>query len=296
MTRFKDTYNQFASVSEFDVSGTYIASIPIEPPDSRLRLAGIADREHFIRAVRTGELTLSNLLIARSSLRGAVIAIAAPYKTNGRVAGVGVGVLDLTRLAEFLDAYRTLPSASITIVDGEGKVISASGSSGRRANQSLINEPVLKAATAATGPFQYDADANRGGTQVAAVATVPNHGWKVIVEEPLVVMQLQNPRFYVVSFALVGLALIATMVAARRMSRRVSQPLEELVTVVRNVSVQHHYEPAVVPASDIEEIDTLGRDIVRMQQRLNQSYSQLDRKSTRLNSSHVSESRMPSSA
>ncbi|MGE0445689.1 MAG: ATP-binding protein, partial [Vicinamibacterales bacterium] len=223
LRRFAAIYDQFSSVSTFDSRGAYIAAVPDEPPTSALRLDGIPDRAHFQDATRTGQTVMSDVLMARSSLRRAVIPIVAPFSgPDGRVAGVGIGVLDLPQLRQFVDRYRSNPFIVITIVDRNGLVISASEGSGRDALQDLSRHPLL-----AMTEGQYDPPGNRG-TQLVAAAMIPESGWRVFVEQPLVTIQLQNTRFYAVTFVLLGLGLGGSMLAASRFSRFVSGPVEQL--------------------------------------------------------------------
>jgi signal transduction histidine kinase/CheY-like chemotaxis protein len=67
------------------------------------------------------------------------------------------------------------------------------------------------------------------------------------------------------------------MVGASRFSRFVSRPLEQLVTIVRNVSAQRKDAQATT-SSPLVEIVALVQDVNRMQDRLNESYEHLDYK------------------
>jgi two-component system, sensor histidine kinase and response regulator len=77
---------------------------------------------------------------------------------------------------------------------------------------------------------------------------------------------------------LIGLALAAAVLGARRFSSAVTRPLEDLVSVVRNTSVQPL--PSSMPLMDqkaatVAEASALIEDVNGMQQRLADSYQQL---------------------
>ena len=252
LQQFAKTYDQFSTVSSFDERGRLREAVPEEPPTSPLWTIGIGDRAYFKEAMRTGQPQVSGILMARSSLRRAVLTLVTPYTDGqGRMVGAGLGVLDLPRLQQFVDRYRGNENVAVTIVDRQGMVISASPGSGREVLQNLAGDPLVQGgATASDVAYQYDAQGERG-IQVAAVATLPTAGWHVYVEQPLVTMQLQSARFYVITFALIGLGLAGTMLAARRFSRFVTRPLEELTTIVGNVSVRQSAGALLVVINDI---------------------------------------------
>jgi signal transduction histidine kinase/DNA-binding response OmpR family regulator len=88
-------------------------------------------------------------------------------------------------------------------------------------------------------------------------------------------LRLQSTQYYALTLALVGIALGGAVLGAGRFSRAVTHPLEDLVTVVRNVSLQQApMEMAPAPAP-LREIAELQEDINRMQRRLADSYQQL---------------------
>ena len=61
-------------------------------------------------------------------------------------------------------------------------------------------------------------------------------GWKVFIEQPLLTLRLQSTGYYALTFALMLLALGAAILGARAFAGAVTRPLEDVVTVVRNIS------------------------------------------------------------
>ena len=65
---------------------------------------------------------------------------------------------------------------------------------------------------------------------------MPSLGWKVFIEQPLLTLRMQTTGYYAMTLALMVLALGAAVLGARAFSGAVTRPLEELITVVRNIS------------------------------------------------------------
>jgi signal transduction histidine kinase/CheY-like chemotaxis protein len=174
-----------------------------------------------------------------------------------------------------------LPDAAITIVDDRNRVLYASAETGRKSGADLSRGSLIAAARGARGPsFEYAIDTpdRVQGQYVVSVTTVPQTGWKVYAEHSLVAMRLQSARFYELTLGLIALALAGAVLGARRFSRTVTKPLEDLVAVVRSIALQQH--PVTAPrmstaTSGLQEVAELIEDIDRMQQRLADSYQQL---------------------
>jgi signal transduction histidine kinase len=137
---------------------------------------------------------------------------------------------------------------------------------------------MVKSAQADGGTFVYTLAERRPpqGSQLAARSTVAGIGWTVYAEQSLMGVRLQTPRYYALTLGLVALALVGAVLGARSFSAVVTRPLEELVTVVRNVSVQGSSGPAV-SSSPLAEVGAVIEDVNTMQQRLGDSYRDLHR-------------------
>src|SRR5690606_33022262 len=79
---------------------------------------------------------------------------------------------------------------------------------------------------------------DRSDSTLVATAVVPGTQWRVFVEHSVLGLRLQTTRYYVLTLLLIGLAVAGALLGAHRFSEVVTRPLEELVSVVRNVSVQ----------------------------------------------------------
>jgi signal transduction histidine kinase/CheY-like chemotaxis protein len=164
----------------------------------------------------------------------------------------------------------------MTIVDPQHRVIHAAAASGHVALQDLSLDPLVSTDQPGSGAYTYTVPGRGGpqGSHLAAGATVAGTGWRVYVEQPLMSVRLQTTRYYALTLGLIGLALGGAIFGARSFSRAVTRPLEDLVTVVRNVSMHEPIGPAGA-GSPLAEIDTLIEDVSTMQRRLGDSYQQL---------------------
>ena len=265
-------------VTVVDGRGRVIDSTsPDAGPDSELRRNGVADRDYFKRVLATRGTVISDVVVARTNATP-VILICSPYFTETQeLSGVACGPLRLAALARLVESYQALPQATVTVVDHNHRVIYATSSSGRQQLQDLGADPVVRQADAlGDGSFQYTATGADGPSEavLAAVSSVSSVGWKVFVEHPVLGLRLQSTRYYALTLALVGLALGGAVLLARRFSLAVTRPLEELVAVVRNATVQGAGAPPLVE-TPLTEVATVIADVSIMQRRLQESYHQL---------------------
>ena len=89
-------------------------------------------------------------------------------------------------------------------------------------------------------------------------------------------MRLQPAGYYAATLSLILLALGCAILGARGFADVVTRPLEELVTIVRNVSAHGGTELARLRSAPPAEIATLVEDVNGMQTRLSESYRQLE--------------------
>jgi signal transduction histidine kinase/DNA-binding response OmpR family regulator/HPt (histidine-containing phosphotransfer) domain-containing protein len=133
---------------------------------------------------------------------------------------------------------------------------------------------ILAGAKAGGETFHYRRKGSR--TQLAAATIVAPAGWKVFVEQPLMNLRLQWTGYYALTLMLVVLALGAAVLGARRFASAVTRPLEEVVTIVRNISAHGGPAEARLTADPPAEIEELLGDVNGMQTRLADSYQQLE--------------------
>ena len=240
----------------------------------------ISDREYFIDAMQTGRLAVSDVILGRLSYVP-IVTIAVPiFDGSGAIAGVAGGSLDLSKFEQFVEDFRTLPDARITIVDQHDRVIYASGQTsftalrksraGRhRPRQRARRERQLQVR-------QRKMDNASDSTRLAAAAVMAPTGWKVFIEQPLVNIRLQSTGYYAFTLGLMLLAFGGAVLGARGFAGAVTRPLEEVVAVVRNISAHGGQAEARLTSNPPAEIAALLEDVNGMQRRLADSYQQLE--------------------
>ena len=239
----------------------------------------ISDREYFINAVQTRRPAVSDVILGRLSYVP-IVTIAVPiFDAAGAVAGVAGGSLDLSKFEQFVQDFRTLSDARITVVDQHARVIYTSGQTAFTALQSLAQDDLVLASFGAVNGV-YDYQRRIAGAipsaRLAAVATMAPTGWKVFVEQPLANIRLQSTGYYAFALALMLLAFGGAVLGAHGFARTVTRPLEEVVAVVRNISAHGGHAEVELTRDPPAEIAALLQDVNGMQTRLADSYRQLE--------------------
>ena len=243
-------------------------------------MPNIADREYFKDALRTRGMAISEVIIGRVA-HVPIVTIAFPFlAADGRVEGVAVGSLNLSKFEMFAQDFESLPDARVTIVDQENRVLYASASTGFTPLQSLAQDAMIASRGAtADGIYRYEraTPEARAAGRIVATSSTTRPQWRLFVEQPLDNLQLQSVEYYAFTLALVIVALGGAVLGARRFSEAVTGPLEQLVTIVRNISaVGGHIDSARLSTSNPPaEIAALLEDVNGMQSRLGDSYQRL---------------------
>ena len=262
-----------------DLNGHPLLSVGGRPPVPAA-VPDLSTRDYFRNAVRTGRATMSGVFNADSGKPTAVIA--APYRNRqGVLAGVVCLVLRLDNIGAFIERYGDLPQATVIVTDAARQIVYSSGGSqgsgGTISTSALVDAPQRTTGAklleyTAGGPGQHQ------GPYVVATASVHDTDWRILVEHSVLAMRLQSVQYYELTLGLIGVALVAAVLGARRLSRAVTKPLENLVSVVRNTSVQppHTSMPLMDhKAATVAEAAELIEDVNGMQQRLADSYREL---------------------
>ncbi|HMF99281.1 MAG TPA: cache domain-containing protein, partial [Vicinamibacterales bacterium] len=236
----------------------------------------VSDREYFVKAMQSGQLAMSDVLTGRLS-HVPIVTIAVPILPfdGGEPLGVAGGSLDLSKFERFVDDFKALGDANITILDQHDLVIYANGRTAAPELRNAQDQLLAGSLKAADGVFRYQPPNGRGG-QLAAVAKIAPLGWKVFGEQPLLTLRLQSTGYYASTVALMLLALGGAVLGARAFAGAVTRPLEEVVTVVRSVSAHGGTAAVKLETEPPAEIAALLADVNGMQTRLSDSYQQLE--------------------
>jgi signal transduction histidine kinase/CheY-like chemotaxis protein len=268
---YHDIYPGFITLFVADRTGVVTEILP-----RRTDNPPISDRQYFVDAMRLKRRVVSEVILGRVS-HVPIVTIAVPLlAASGEATGVVGGSLDLSKFDRFVQDLHTLAEARITVVDQNNRVIYSSDKN-PIALENIAQETVAGASTAEAGVFRYRrrGPGRVGPEQLVAVSTITTTGWRVFVEQPMVALRLQSTGYYAMTLALVLLALVGAVLGARGFAGAVTRPLEELVTIVRNISVHGGEGEARLVSAPPAEIAALLRDVNGMQTRLGDSYQQL---------------------
>jgi signal transduction histidine kinase/DNA-binding response OmpR family regulator len=277
LDQYRVIYPGFITLFSADRTGTVRHVCP--PQDPQSPLPPIADRQYFRDAVQLRRVAISEVIQGRRSFVP-IVTIASPLVgPGGTVAGVTGGSLDLSKLDRLIDDFRMLTDVRVTIVDQHDRVIYASDGTGYKTLQPLSREQLIAASGRADGAiFRYQ-ERGRDHTRSAwlvARTTIGPAGWRAFVAQPVLNLRLQPAGYYAVTLMLIMLALAGAVLGARRFAGAVTRPLEELVTIVRNISADGTTEQARLKGAPPAEIAALLEDVNGMQARLSDSYRQLE--------------------
>jgi len=264
-------YPGFITLFVADRTGTVMEIFPRRPDNPP-----ISDRQYFVDAMRFKRRVISDVILGRVS-HVPIVTIAVPVlDASGEATGVVGGSLNLSKFDRFLEDLRTLAEARITVVDQNDRVIYSSDQT-RISLENIGHEAVAAASTADAGLFRYRRrmSSGDGPEQLVAVSAIATSGWRVFVEQPLITLRLQSTGYYALTLTLFVLALAGAVLAARGFAGAVTRPLEELVTIVRNISAHGGQGEAQLSTTPPAEIAALLGDVNGMQTRLSESYQQL---------------------
>jgi signal transduction histidine kinase/ActR/RegA family two-component response regulator len=270
-------YDGFTALRLADADGEVHTFVP--PLTGLADRLSVSDRRFFTDAMHTRQTVISDMVLGQVTKAPMVFVAARWIAANGIADGVAYGSLDLSKFRQVVEAYQAIPNAMIVVVDQHNRVICASDQSGYAIEQDLSGAELVRASRPPDGIYRYNRSAGIGSiaTQVVGVSTIGIAGWRVFVSQPQLAMRLQSERYYVLMVALIALALGGAIMAARSFSDIVTRPLEQLVSIVRNISTMETPTAAAVIPHAPAEIAVLVEDINGMQSRLADSYRQVAR-------------------
>ena len=243
-------------------------------PDS----ATMRDREYFKRILVSHRAEISEVFISRV-VRQPTVAVAAPlFEPDGKLFGVIAATLDLSLFEQFAQNFGTLDQAGIFVLDQQDRVIYSNRGAAYRPLESMSKSPLVKGAEQNDAPFLVDhTDARQHNVRYLASSTESGLlGWKVVIEQPLSRLHVQTERYYLMTVAWLLGAIGLSLLLARAADSGVTSPLEDLVTRVRQFSVQGDPPGKIeLPAQAPAEVAHLVEDFGRMSVRLKESYTEL---------------------
>jgi len=273
LAQYREIHPGFITLFTADPSGRVHEIMPAR--DAPM----ISDRQYFIDAMRTRRMAVSDVIFGRLSLVP-IVTIAVPaIDARGDIVFVAGGSLDLSKFRSFVGQFNRIPDTRVMILDQHDRVIYSSSAAGYAPLQPMTADPMLQAASGGGDvEFQFyrNTEIRVANARLAAVAHVPAFGWRVFVDEPMIALRLQSAGYYALTLTLVLFALAGAVLGARGFAAGVTRPLEELVTIVRNVSAHSAPEDPAIASDPPIEIAAVIHDVHGMQLRLSDSYQQLE--------------------
>ncbi len=280
-----EVYDGFLTMMVANKEATLIAAHPLVTAEGEPSLQGITtvkDRDYFTKPIATGKPYISGVFRGRGVGASSIVAISAPlYNAKKEISGIVEGSLDLSKFSQFSHSYQTMREAAITIVDQQGNIVFSTNSDISQQQQTLIGAGFLRAAEAsADKPFFYfeqlDADSAHVSRYLSVQAKTEETGWQVFIQQPVIQIQRENEKFYLLTTVWTLLAAIIAILFAKVIAGNITQPIEQLVSMVREFTVTgipKKQRPVAVTAP--QEVVELTKDFDDMTVRLNQSYTEL---------------------
>ena len=249
----------------------------------------LAERPFFIEALAAKRIVISDVNLSRLNGDQLVFLCAPAVDAKGQVSTVAYGSLRLDAFANFVEPYITLPNSTVVVLDRSNKVIYSSPGMGYVGGKDLTNSPMVRGADSApiesndtgipgaSSVYAYDptGTTTASAVQLASRGIIATTGWTVYVQQPQVLLASEMPAYFVVTLGFVLAALGGSVIGARQFARAVTNPLEDMVGFVGRLSVDSA-DAVLVPANAPVEISTLAHGVSHMQERLRESYSQLE--------------------
>jgi signal transduction histidine kinase/DNA-binding response OmpR family regulator len=280
-----DTYRGFHAFMLIDKNGNPLAIHPQMTSDGKSlmeKVPNASNQETFKEPMATGKPYVSGVVTGRKFRGLPIISLCVPLITAGQQpAGVLEGALDLSKFSQFSQSYQTISQVSIIIADKQGNVIYSNNSQMYPALQNLAGTAIFKAA-AASGDRSFsdfrqpDIDSAHISRYLFAQSTTEKTGWQVFTQQPVLQLQKDNERFYILTTIWTLVAAIFSVVFSKVIAGGITQPLEQLVHRVRQFTARGlPQEGSIASHSMPSEVVELTRDFDDMTVRLNQSYNRL---------------------
>ncbi|MBI3680623.1 MAG: response regulator [Acidobacteria bacterium] len=288
LERWRHRFSGFLTMMCVDARGLVIAAHPRKTADGTDVLdisRSVADRGYFQTPMATGRPYISNVFQGRGFGNDPIVALSAPVsRQDGTLLGIVEGSLDLTRLEAIGRPIRAVRYADIVLVDQDGRVISASPSTGFRFLEELggsrLNSlPAGGSMITAKLPGRKNEEAF-----LAASLRTRLTNWRVVLLLPQSQLEKEVESFFKNTAFWVLCVMLAAVLVALFIARKMTRPLEGLVSFVRRLPESSRpftaiaerdpagFEMAYVPL----EIGQLVADSREMARKLEQSYQGLE--------------------
>jgi len=182
------------------------------------------------------------------------LAVASPVldERDSVLGAVAVGI-DLKRFSEFFDTADLPENSIVTVVDSDGNVIARSVDFESWVGRTLPGNPVEPIWYSQVSGFT-EATSSEGEPMVWGFLDMQSVSWRLYTGVPAdwVYGAARRASIQRAFFVLIGL--VSVLLVGAALYRRVTEPLRDLVTVVKNLSVDHAQEIEVDGPTEITEV------------------------------------------
>jgi PAS domain S-box-containing protein len=275
LQHYLSIYPGFRAVAFADRSG-----LVHEIQPANLKHPGLSIRQYpfFQEAISSGRLTVSDVTASAVSPDSVVFVGAPITAADGTVTGLAYGTLSLEVLSYFGEPTSSNRRRRVIVSDLQDRVIFATASLALPTGHNLRTDAVVLRADESPENLSYRIESKDPGreTMLGARSFVGLTGWSVFALEPESSSILQAPLHYLLTLLVCVIALCGSIIGARALASSVANPLESLVSVVRNLSLGRSSDGMTPRANAPVEIATLVEDVDGMQHRLSESYLKLE--------------------
>ncbi len=221
-----------ASLTVVDAGGVIVVSTLTErerPPSVMKALA----------AVRAGASTAYSEVFTSRALHEKVVAVARPYRRNGRLAGAVVARMSVARVSSvFLGRLEQAPQAFSYLTDRQGRVIAHPDAALVAEDRDLATNPPVAAAQAREAGWVEFASPLTGTMRLAGFQRIARTGWIVVSSRETPAAILNPAQRFRDQAAVVAAAALLVGAWAIWWGRRLARPLERLAETMREARDQ----------------------------------------------------------
>ncbi len=278
LEEFHKIYPAFRTLIYVGQTGRIVAANPPNDPDGKTILGlDLSDRAYFKATQASHRPFISDVFLARRVGNDPIVTVTAPVKNaDGSMRGIVSGSLRCGRFKDLGASLASLKENEMVMLDQAGRLIYAPPGSPFEPLQGMLHTSLLTASAQAHNGYFHEQRKIREVSQPRLASLGRTQaGWTLVISQPLAVVLAQSGDYYLFTVWVV-LGLVGSSLAARRMSRRLTRPIEGLAERIGQCAM-HGTDPnsAPLPGNAPLEMVELVADVDLMALRLNDSYRQL---------------------
>ena len=211
-------------------NGDLLARSDGKPQDK----ANYSDREYFRTATRTGQVTISDVLVSKTTGK-LDIGIAEPIK-NADMTPRGMLVIgvSLHKIIDRIAGTRIGTAGYAYVISKTGKVLIPAGQGMSHDSEDISGLPPIKAAIdGQTGWMEYEL---HGRKMLAGYSYVPTTGWGLIVEQPLADAMAAATRLRITTILIMVVTVLVAVVVAFALAGTIFKPVALLTNAAKRVA------------------------------------------------------------